>query len=99
MSRHGWTAAPILSVVTRKARRAGCRPAFTVCSDYKYLRARHPPSGYASIHLLRPTTFRGKTMRPDRKSVVEGKSVSVRVDVGGRRHIQQKNNITTIRMT
>src|SRR3546814_18530752 len=26
----------------------------------------------------------------DRKSVVEGKSVSVRVDLGGRRHIKQK---------
>src|SRR3546814_11586289 len=28
----------------------------------------------------------------DRKSVVEGKSVSVRVDVGGRRIIKQKQN-------
>src|SRR3546814_18618338 len=91
MSRHGWTAAPILSVVTRKARRAGCRPAFTVCSDYKYLRARPPPSGYASIHLLRPTTFRGKTMRPDMKSVVSGKSVSVRIDLGGRLILKKKN--------
>src|SRR3546814_18225064 len=30
----------------------------------------------------------------DRKSVVEGKSVSVRVDLGGRRIIKKKNNIT-----
>src|SRR3546814_14830919 len=29
----------------------------------------------------------------DRKSVVEGKSVSVRVDLGGRRIITKKNNI------
>src|SRR3546814_14191386 len=29
----------------------------------------------------------------DRKSVVSGKSVSVRVDLGGRRLIKQKNNI------
>src|SRR3546814_16927608 len=31
----------------------------------------------------------------DRKSVVEGKSVSVRVDLGGRRIIKKKNNETT----
>src|SRR3546814_29110 len=29
----------------------------------------------------------------DRKSVVQGKSVSVRVDIGGRRIIKKKNNI------
>src|SRR3546814_19759929 len=34
-------------------------------------------------------------LRPDRKSVVEGKSVSVRVDLGGRRFIKKKNNTTT----
>src|SRR3546814_12770815 len=31
--------------------------------------------------------------RTDRKSVVEGKSVSVRVDLGGRRIIKKKKNI------
>src|SRR3546814_4749405 len=31
---------------------------------------------------------------PDRKSVVQGKSVSVRVDLGRRRIIQQKNELT-----
>src|SRR3546814_18061877 len=31
-------------------------------------------------------------IRLDRKSVVEGKSVSVRVDLGGRRIIKKKNN-------
>src|SRR3546814_15774067 len=31
----------------------------------------------------------------DRKSVVQGKSVSVRVDLGGRRIIKKKNKITT----
>src|SRR3546814_13122760 len=30
--------------------------------------------------------------RPDRKSVVEGKSVAVRVDLGGRRIINKKQN-------
>src|SRR3546814_16071856 len=33
-------------------------------------------------------------LRRDRKSVVEGKSVSVRVDLGGRRLIKKKNRIT-----
>src|SRR3546814_20773762 len=33
--------------------------------------------------------------RGDRKSVVEGKSVSVRVDLGGRRIIQKKNYRST----
>src|SRR3546814_15653003 len=32
-----------------------------------------------------------KTEMKDRKSVVEGKSVSVRVDLGGRRSIKKKN--------
>src|SRR3546814_13041425 len=32
----------------------------------------------------------------DRKSVVEGKSVSVRVDLGGRRIIKKKNNTTRV---
>src|SRR3546814_13377967 len=31
----------------------------------------------------------------DRKSVVEGKGVSVRVDIGGRRSIKKKNNTKT----
>src|SRR3546814_15941336 len=33
----------------------------------------------------------------DRKSVVEGKSVSVRVDLGGRRIIKQKHTYSSIR--
>src|SRR3546814_10965309 len=46
---------------------------------------RHPleAEGYLSIG-CEPCT--------DRKSVVEGKSVSVRVDLGGRRIIKKKNN-------
>src|SRR3546814_5782874 len=35
----------------------------------------------------------GTPIRGDRKSVVEGKSVSVRVDLGGRRIINKKKNI------
>src|SRR3546814_17644446 len=38
----------------------------------------------------------GENMR-DRKSVVEGKSVSVRVDFGGRRLIKKKNTKTEIK--
>src|SRR3546814_11710751 len=34
--------------------------------------------------------------RADRKSVVSGKSVSVRVDLGGRRVIKKKNTSSTI---
>src|SRR3546814_13161241 len=33
----------------------------------------------------------GQPAQEDRKSVVEGKSVSVRVDLGGRRYIKKKN--------
>src|SRR3546814_16707192 len=34
--------------------------------------------------------LRGDPVTPDRKSVVQGKSVSVRVDLGGRRYIRKK---------
>src|SRR3546814_21032818 len=37
---------------------------------------------------------RHRPCRPDRKSVVSGKSVSVRVDLGGRRIIKKKPQIT-----
>src|SRR3546814_14473660 len=37
----------------------------------------------------------GMVVAPDRKSVVEGKSVSVRVDLGGRRFIKKQNNKNT----
>src|SRR3546814_17907566 len=38
--------------------------------------------------------LKARTYRPeDRKSVVEGKSASVRVDIGGRRIIKKKNDI------
>src|SRR3546814_12162868 len=40
-------------------------------------------------------TIGGVDVEPDRKSVVSGKSVSVRVDVGGRR-IYKKKNIATL---
>src|SRR3546814_17087609 len=37
-----------------------------------------------------------RQLEQDRKSVVSGKSVSVRVDLGGRRVIKKKNNVTYI---
>src|SRR3546814_18178344 len=55
--------------------------------------------GMASEHLGYRPGIAGVDQRPahtqakrgaDRKSVVEGKSVSVRVDLGGRRHIKTK---------
>src|SRR3546814_18145711 len=41
---------------------------------------------------IRPCPGRHRTARRDRKRVVKGKSVSVRVDLGGRRIIQKKKN-------
>src|SRR3546814_14076816 len=46
----------------------------------------------------RPVARRHRLCRPDRKSVVEGKSVSVRVDLGGRR-THQKNTKTPTNST
>src|SRR3546814_18408825 len=43
--------------------------------------------------VLRDGRSRGLlSMRPDRKSVVSGKSVSVRVDLGGRRIVKKKKH-------
>src|SRR3546814_17041985 len=41
--------------------------------------------------------FRERAIGRDRKSVVQGKSVSGRVDLGGRRNIKQKKNLHTER--
>src|SRR3546814_17664065 len=46
-----------------------------------------PPTGSAARSV---PTRREPSRQPDRKSVVEGKSVSVRVDLGGRRIIKKK---------
>src|SRR3546814_13534024 len=69
------------------------------------LRHRLPGEGRAGGLQARPRDGRltdrdGKPIRAgltgDRKSVVEGKSVSVRVDLGGRRIIQKKNKKTSM---
>src|SRR3546814_13959611 len=55
-------------------------------------RAAHHRQRDASDALSR-VSWQGRTAR-DRKSVVEGKSVSVRVDLGGRRFIKKKKKET-----
>src|SRR3546814_21121706 len=58
-------------------------------------RAGHPQSrtaGRGVVCSRRPG--RSAEPAPDRKSVVEGKSVSLRVDRGGRRIIKKKNTIS-----
>src|SRR3546814_20562844 len=48
-----------------------------------------PAMAYVPYRKAKPTC------QQDRKSVVKGKRVSVRVDLGGRRNIKKKNNRTT----
>src|SRR3546814_12454406 len=50
--------------------------------------------GYAAGHVQ---GLEAGTAEGDRKRVVEGKSVSERVDLGGRRYIKKKNNIDSQR--
>src|SRR3546814_20722203 len=68
---------------------------------YRRARQRHRRQGLAACERGRQQTARryqpGRHRRrggqkQDRKSVVEGKGVSVRVDLGGRRIIKKKNN-------
>src|SRR3546814_16053933 len=46
-----------------------------------------------------PKLWSNRMPSVDRKSVVSGKSVSVRVDLGGRRTIKQKNKINSVSCT
>src|SRR3546814_11545749 len=57
----------------------------------------HARPGIRARRLIRNTPAAAITLswiqlQLDRKSGVEGKSVSVRVDLGGRRHIKKKQN-------
>src|SRR3546814_21073121 len=56
--------------------------------------AANAPGGTAHIRAYSDHVSDAPTFA-DRKSVVSGKSVSVRVDHGGRRHIKQTNTKTT----
>src|SRR3546814_11844474 len=53
------------------------------------------PTGRTSLMMQHARLYpRMSFFRQDRQSVVEGKSVSVRVDIGGRRIIKKKQHIT-----
>src|SRR3546814_12470911 len=54
----------------------------------------HRPAGVGLRHIPgRAVAYMVAAVALDRKSVVSGKSVSVRVDLGGRRIIQKKNTM------
>src|SRR3546814_13373079 len=61
--------------------------------------ARRRPSSWPEAHArtcpTSPCPPASRACNSDRKSVVSGKSVSVRVDLGGRRSIKKKNIYTT----
>src|SRR3546814_14607067 len=87
-----------LPILRRRQRRASARSAAPM---------RWPPNSGSRSSIRRPPVPRPRrnprrrTDRPgfsqngDRKSVVSGKSVSVRVDLGGRRIIKKKKNKQT----
>src|SRR3546814_13444800 len=72
-----------------------CRPGIgryscaQVCLKYRHISLRVSP---VSVHFA-PAAQTSTT--GDRKSGEEGKSVSVRVDIGGRRTLKKKNNTQT----
>src|SRR3546814_15226605 len=79
---------------------------WVVCMRFMTCRFRHHPrmqpstgtescSGCWKCRLSRPVWPKKglRRLATDRKSVVKGKSGSVRVDRGGRRHIKKKNQI------
>src|SRR3546814_11255775 len=83
-------------VVIDAAGRAGDRAADLVADRHATERAVRDAVGggagdRAAVHQLRRSTHIG-----DRKSVAEGKSVSVRVDLGGRRSLKKKKNLNNI---
>src|SRR3546814_17527360 len=55
-------------------------------------RARERQDDQPTQQKRRPAPARQRTAKADRKSVAEGKSVSVRVDPGGRRLIKKKHD-------
>src|SRR3546814_20865828 len=57
---------------------------------------RHRTAGTQSRRDGRPAAHEFDPRRRDRKSVVSGKSLSVRVDLGGLRIIKKKNQLPTI---
>src|SRR3546814_21052941 len=73
-----------------------------------YYAARHPSAVYPDFNAVPPLVVNAllfienrELLNPetDRKSVVQGKSVSVRVVIGGRRIIKKKRTINTNRVS
>src|SRR3546814_12614132 len=62
----------------------------------RHFRQSEPPARQQCLRLRRTRSFSRHTPVIDRKSVVQGKSMSVRVDLGGRRSIKKKKTQNTI---
>src|SRR3546814_13107405 len=74
----------------------GCEAARACPGPFSFGRCANDAAGNRSISATKGIIGKRLTsvrpFAPDRKSVVSGKSVSVRVDLGGRRIIKKKNN-------
>src|SRR3546814_20962712 len=81
----------------RPSFRRGCRPASDRLEGEWPDQETCPNStnslGNSSNSRRTECIHRGRQASPDRTRVVSGKSVSVRVDLGGRRHIKKKNTL------
>src|SRR3546814_14504272 len=80
--------------VQRQVQRAGMARA----KEMSMLARRYDPATlerWGLINLVVPDETLEEAPRADRKRVVSGKSVSVRVDLGGRRNLKQKTRTDT----
>src|SRR3546814_12292530 len=84
-----------------RSRDPACRPEATDAVAARRFRVAAPDSGqpvlalHATLAVRRPRDARRRDQAGDRKSVVSGKRVSVRVDPGGRRIIKKKKTNET----
>src|SRR3546814_18749456 len=97
--RQASVAGPIASITTRTSRATA---ATLGALAKKAATGVGAPSSTSGVHMWKGTALTLKAM-PDRESVVQGKSVSLRVAVGGRRFIKKQppqidNNATSRRM-
>src|SRR3546814_14072786 len=92
----GWR--PLLEACAPRADTVKPGLASTLAAELDHLESRWPkdlPAGVIHADLFPDNVFfRPERLPGDRKSVVSGKSVSVRVDLGGRRIIQKKKTYT-----
>src|SRR3546814_16949861 len=81
-----------LAIARQKAETAAAGPSGCCQTPAETARKSAPAatSGPQFSTVIPPMATQGASIRPDRKSVVSGKSVSVRVDLGGRRIIKKK---------